>query len=148
MPVAALPFAPLTPGLPQIRHRRSRLSQGSPQLMPCSGFYVVAHEIGHAMFDLLDAPVFGRAEDAADAFAVYMMLQLGKRDAERLILGAAYSYKDYMKKLSVCVPLTAFADPHGTPNGAFLQFVVHSLWGRSTIIRRLARQRIPSKKSV
>jgi hypothetical protein len=32
-------------------------------------FYVVAHEMGHTMFDLLDVPLFGRAEDAADGFA-------------------------------------------------------------------------------
>ena len=29
-------------------------------------FYVVAHEMGHAMFDLLDVSIFGRAEDAAN----------------------------------------------------------------------------------
>ena len=31
-------------------------------------FYVVAHEMGHAMFDQLNVPLFGRAEDAADGF--------------------------------------------------------------------------------
>ena len=78
-------------------------------------FYAVAHEMGHAMFDLLDVPVFGRAEDAADGFATYMMLNLGKQDAQRLILGAAYSYRDYVKNPRVCVPLIAFADAHGAP---------------------------------
>jgi Putative metallopeptidase len=67
------------------------------------------------MFDLLDVPVFGRAEDAADGFATYMMLNLGKQDAaQRLILGAAYSYRDYVNP-RVCVPLIAFADAHGAP---------------------------------
>ena len=32
-------------------------------------FYAVAHETGHAMFDLLNVTVFGHQEDAADQFA-------------------------------------------------------------------------------
>ena len=82
-------------------------------------FYVVAHEMGHAMFDLLDVPIFGRAEDAADGFAVHMMLELGKSEAQRLILGAAYSYKDYVRNPNVYVPLIAFADAHGAPMQRF-----------------------------
>ena len=78
-------------------------------------FYSVAHEMGHAIFDLLDVPIFGRAEDAADGFATYMILELGKRDAQRMLLGAAYSYKEYIKNPRVCVPLIAFADGHAAP---------------------------------
>ena len=78
-------------------------------------FFAVAHEMGHAIFDLLDVPIFGRAEDAADGFATYMMLELGKRDAQKMILGAAYSYKEYVKNPRVCVPLIAFADGHSAP---------------------------------
>ena len=82
-------------------------------------FYVVAHEMGHAMFDLLDVPLWGHPEDAADGFAIYMMLDLGKDDAARLILGAAYSYQNYMKNSNVCVPLIAFADIHDAPMQRF-----------------------------
>ncbi len=82
-------------------------------------FYVVAHEMGHAMFDLLDVPLFGRAEDAADGFATYMMLDLGKDEAQRLILGAAYSYREYVKNPRVCLPLIAFSDAHAAPMQRF-----------------------------
>jgi hypothetical protein len=78
-------------------------------------FYVVAHEMGHAMFDYLDVPVFGRAEDAADTFSTYVMLHFGKEEARRLIMGAAYSYKLYMEAPQVTVPLKAFSDVHGAP---------------------------------
>ncbi len=78
-------------------------------------FYTVAHEMGHAIFDLLDVPIFGRAEDAADAFAAYMIIELGKQDARRLILGAAYAYQEYMKLANVCVGMEAFADSHSAP---------------------------------
>ena len=82
-------------------------------------FYVVAHEIGHAMFDYLDIPVFGRQEDAADQFSTYMMLHFGKDDALRLIKGAAYSYRNYVHNPNVTVPLQAFADVHGAPMQRF-----------------------------
>jgi hypothetical protein len=78
-------------------------------------FYVVAHEAGHAFFDQLNTPLFGRGEDAADGFATYMMLALGKEQARRLIGGAAYSYKPYLGKEKFMVPATAFSDAHGAP---------------------------------
>jgi len=31
-------------------------------------FFAVAHELGHAMFDIFDVPGFGRQEHAADQF--------------------------------------------------------------------------------
>jgi len=78
-------------------------------------FYAVAHEAGHAVFDLLNVPVFGHQEDAADQFAGYIILQFGKADAHRLILGAAHSYSKYVKNPTVTAPLTAFSDEHGPP---------------------------------
>jgi hypothetical protein len=81
--------------------------------------YVVAHEMGHAVFDQLNVPLFGRAEDAADGFATYMMLRLGKMEARRLIGGAAYSYKDYIRNPQVTVPTTAFSDAHSAPMQRF-----------------------------
>jgi hypothetical protein len=78
-------------------------------------FYVVGHEMGHAMFDLLNVPLFGRPEDAADQFAAFLMLKLGKDQAHRVIGGAAYTYKDYVEVKKVAVPQTAFADVHGAP---------------------------------
>jgi Putative metallopeptidase len=81
--------------------------------------YVFAHEMGHAVFDLLDVPVLGRPEDAADQFATYIMLQLGKEQARRLIMGAAYAYKRYLDNPSVTVPLAAFSDAHSPPAERF-----------------------------
>src|SRR5215510_4048283 len=78
-------------------------------------FYAVTHEAGHAMFDLLNVPIFGHQEDAADQFAGYIILQFGKADARRLILGAANSYSKYVKNPTVTAPLTAFSDEHGPP---------------------------------
>src|SRR6476659_361540 len=59
--------------------------------------YTASHEMGHAVFDLLDVPLFGRPEDDADQFAAYVLIRIGKNDARRLVEGAAYIYKNYVK---------------------------------------------------
>ncbi len=82
-------------------------------------FYVVAHEMGHAMFDFLNVPLWGRAEDAADQFATYIMLLFGKQDARRLIGGAAYSYRNYVQNPKITVRLEAFSEVHGAPMQRF-----------------------------
>jgi hypothetical protein len=82
-------------------------------------FFAMAHELGHAMYDIFDVPVFGRQEDAADQFASFIILQFGGEQAHRLIKGAAYAYYDYVKnfneKPKVTVPLAAFSSDHGSP---------------------------------
>jgi hypothetical protein len=50
------------------------------------------HEFAHALFDMLDLPVFGREEDAADQVAAYIYLQLGAAESRRLIMGTVYAY--------------------------------------------------------
>ena len=83
-------------------------------------YYVVFHEMGHAMFDALNVPLFGRPEDAADQFAAYLMLHLGsKEDARRLITGAAYTYKNDIQGTKVTAPIAAFSDVHGAPAQRF-----------------------------
>jgi hypothetical protein len=73
------------------------------------------HETGHAVFRMLEIPVLGREEDAADHFSAYVMLRLGKDEARRMILGAAYQYKLYMPGPQVTLPIRSFADEHSVP---------------------------------
>ena len=78
---------------------------------------VFLHETGHAVFDQLKVPVLGREEDAADLFSVYIVLQMGKEDARRLILGNAYQYKEDV--VNPQVPLTKYSDEHGISRSDF-----------------------------
>jgi hypothetical protein len=82
-------------------------------------FYVFAHEMGHAIFDVLGVPVMGREEDAADNFATYLMLRFGHEESRALIIGAAYSYNKYVQGPQVTVPLAAFSDAHSAPAQRF-----------------------------
>lgn len=86
-------------------------------------FYIVAHEMGHAVFDVLGVPIFGNAEDAADHFSTYIMLQSGKKQSRALIGGAAYSYHKYLQNSQVTAPLAAFSDVHAPPAQRFFNLV-------------------------
>ena len=55
-------------------------------------FDTTLHEFAHALFDILNLPVLGREEDAADQVAAYIYLQLGPAESRRLITGTAYAY--------------------------------------------------------
>lgn len=74
---------------------------------------IFLHETGHAFFDLLDVPIFGREEDAADQFASYIILQMGQEDARRMIGGIAYMLAHEAKTRRV--DRDAFANTHGLP---------------------------------
>ena len=50
------------------------------------------HEMGHGVFDMLDIPVLGKEEDAADQFSGFLLLQFGKDLARIGIKGATYFY--------------------------------------------------------
>jgi hypothetical protein len=77
------------------------------------------HEFGHALFDMLELPVFGREEDAADQVAAYITLQLGRGTARRLIAGTAHAYMSEAKAEGTTQKLERFANEHGTPAQRF-----------------------------
>jgi hypothetical protein len=47
------------------------------------------HETAHAVFDILQVPVWGRANDAADRLAAFIMVNFGEDVALQTILGTA-----------------------------------------------------------
>ena len=54
---------------------------------------VVLHEMAHAVFDILEVPVWGREEDAADKLAGFIMLQFGKDVALTTLTGTAHFFE-------------------------------------------------------
>jgi hypothetical protein len=74
------PFTSMTPGLIPGFTRSEVIIGGAVSVM--------LHEMGHALFDIQDIPLFGREEDAADQIAALLMLQFGKSVAMTTIKGA------------------------------------------------------------
>jgi hypothetical protein len=79
---------------------------------------VFFHEFGHVIFYLLQVPVLGREEDAADQFSAYLMLHFGYDEARRLIAGSAYQFKRDLKP-ELKLELKDFSDTHGLPAQRF-----------------------------
>jgi hypothetical protein len=65
---------------------------------------VFLHEAAHALFDLLNIPLLGREEDAADQLAAYYVLQFPREVKRGLI----------RRRLEVGRHIT-YSDEHGTP---------------------------------
>lgn len=77
---------------------------------------VFLHEVGHAVFDMLEIPIFGREEDAADQFSAYILLRFAPADAQRLIRGVAFLGAKEAKDAQQQAPeIKDFADSHGLP---------------------------------
>jgi Putative metallopeptidase len=53
----------------------------------------VLHEMAHATFDVLQIPVWGREEDAADKLAGFIMMQFGKDVALTTLTGTAHFFE-------------------------------------------------------
>jgi hypothetical protein len=79
---------------------------------------VLLHESGHALFDVLDVPVFGREEDAADQISVLAALHLRPQLAEAAMKSYAYFWHlvpDPDSGLSTEGKMNEdFSDEHGT----------------------------------
>ena len=74
----------------------------------------ILHEVGHGIIDILDIPVLGREEDAADFFSIYLLLQFPPDDARRLIQGVAFTVgSEAREDLQQSPRLQMFAGPHG-----------------------------------
>lgn len=82
-------------------------------------FDTALHEFGHAIFEMLKLPVFGREEDAADQVAAFITLQLGRDMARRLIGGTAHAYMVEARAASAAPQLQDYANVHGTPAQRF-----------------------------
>jgi hypothetical protein len=74
---------------------------------------VVLHEGGHMLFDMLNVPIFGREEDAADEMASFLALQFNK-DVERTIIKGFVYFWARSQDPSASSPMSAWSDVHGS----------------------------------
>lgn len=72
-------------------------------------YFVLFHELGHALVDAWDLPVLGREEDAVDAFSTIFMTELVPDGGQIALAGADFfNFLGKQKKLS----RLDFADEH------------------------------------
>jgi hypothetical protein len=77
---------------------------------------VFLHEAGHAVLQLLDIPLLGSEEDAADYIATFLILQFSEADARRLIMGASIIFgSDALRDQERAPELLELAGRHSLP---------------------------------
>ena len=89
---------------------------------------VFMHESGHAVFDILAIPIWGREEDAADYFSTYVMLQYDKQRGKRASFGLRVSVHDRNASASGFDGLKRFLRRTWNPSSALLQRPLHRVW--------------------
>jgi Putative metallopeptidase len=112
-------------------------------------FDTFLHEAGHAVFDMLEVPVFGREEDAADYFSAYILLQFSPHDARRFVQGVAFIYASESKVTLEKVPdIRDFAGEHGLPAQRYFN-VLCIAYGSDpkTYAKAITRGGLPKKRA-
>ena len=69
--------------------------------------FVLLHEMGHSLISVLELPLLGQEEDAADQFAAYVM------SSEHVLALWAARLWNHGNSRNQLVPLGAFSDQHG-----------------------------------
>ncbi len=95
---------------------------------------VVLHELSHGVFDVLQVPVWGRLEDAADRLAAFIMLQFDEELALRTITGTAQFFVASNKTWTG----SAFADVNSPDPQRFYNYLCIAYGGGPISFRFLA----------
>jgi Putative metallopeptidase len=74
---------------------------------------VLMHEVGHAVFDMFNVPVFGREEDAADEMAAFIAGQFNKEVALTVTRGFAYMWRAFARLGGEPKEWADFSGEHG-----------------------------------
>ena len=94
---------------------------------------VVFHELGHAMFDIYNVPMFGREEDAADQMAGFILWQFGEEVARRTLPGSAYFWREEGGNWT----RDLFSDTHGNPMQRYYNYLCMAYGGKPETFRDL-----------
>ena len=80
---------------------------------------VALHQVAEALYNILQVPVWGRQEDAADKLAGFIMMQLGKDVALRTLTGTTYFYEASDRTWTG----VDFSDERGTEDQRFYNYL-------------------------
>jgi hypothetical protein len=97
---------------------------------------MMLHETGHAVVDLLNVPVLGREEDAADQIAEFIGLQFDKDLEETVTKGAAWYWLSDVR--SGMMYFNDYADVHSTSMERFLNYLCLGYGGDPDTFKDLA----------
>ena len=107
------------------------------------------HEVGHAIIDMLEIPVLGREEDAADFFSAYILLQFPAEDAHRLVQGVGFLMaSEAQAALEKPQNLKTFAGQHGLPAQRYYNLLCMAYGSNPvTFAETIVRDRLPKERA-
>ena len=106
---------------------------------------VFLHEAAHAIFDLLEIPVLGREEDAADQLAAFALLQLGPEEARRSIIGIAYMLS--LEARAQTSHQHYFAKAHGLAAQRFYNLLCMAYGAHPDLFADIAKAALPDDRA-
>jgi hypothetical protein len=117
-----------------------------------SGAFIVAtlHEVARGVFDILEVPIWGRSEDAADRLAALVMLQFGEGLALRTLTGATLLFNASNKTWNG----TAFADVESPDQQRYYNYLCIAYGGAPISFKDLVQpdkngqQTLPAARAV
>ncbi len=74
---------------PRFKDLSPEAAQNLVEFVSGNMLFVLLHELGHAVITQMGLPVLGQMEDAADTFAVLMLLRMGSEFSHRALVDAA-----------------------------------------------------------
>lgn len=82
------------------------------------------HEMGHALIDIVEIPIFGQEEDAADVFSIFMIdASFDEKQAEELAYDAAFGFLGEAQVRDAEGQEIAWWDTHGIDEQRFYNTV-------------------------
>jgi hypothetical protein len=99
---------------------------------------VALHQVAEVIFNVLELPVWGREEDAADKLAGFIMLQFGKDVATRTLSGTVYFFaaSDHTWTGS------DFSDERGTESQRFYNYLCVAYGGDRETFKYVVENKI------
>jgi len=120
----------------QVVQTAAKLDSGAQANVVVGTFIeVVLHEISNGIFDILQVPVWGRREDAADRLAAFIMLQFDEDLALRTVTGTAQFFLASNKTWTG----SDFADVNSPDPQRFYNYLCIAYGGAPISFRFLAR---------
>lgn len=104
------------------------------------------HELGHALIDVLQLPVLGREEDAADSLSALLTHQIWDEEAAtQITYDTAFAYAAYVAEAEAGGYEMAFADTHSLDQQRYYNLVCH-FYGANPEVREDVAQELELPK--
>jgi hypothetical protein len=108
---------------PQFKDLSPESAQSLVEFVSGNMLFVLLHELGHAVITQMGLPVLGRMEDAADIFAVFMLLRMRSEFPHRVLVDAAEGWFLAARRDEKIGVRTAYYSEHGLNEQRAFQIV-------------------------